>query len=146
VKAYIVQSLAMFSTPSEVASTIKKEFGLALTVQRIEAYDPTKTAGGKLCKRWVALFAATRQAFSKEIAEIAISHRTVRLRALERMAEKAEASGNLGLAAHLLEQAANEVGNAYTNRSEITGKNTNVRPAQSPAVIVIQSVTAPGDG
>lgn len=37
------------------------------------------------------------------------------------MADKAKGSGNLVLAATLLEQAAKEMGNAYTNRRELTG-------------------------
>jgi hypothetical protein len=38
------------------------------------------------------------------------------------MAHKAEDMKNLPLAATLYEQAAKEVGDAYTNRREITGK------------------------
>jgi len=43
------------------------------------------------------------------------------LRALQRMADKAETQGNTGLAAQLYKQAAEEVGNAYTNRRELSG-------------------------
>ncbi|TWA45903.1 uncharacterized protein DUF2280 [Sinorhizobium medicae] len=42
-------------------------------------------------------------------ASIAISHRAVRLRGLQRMAEKAEIQGNIVLAASLMKQAAEEV-------------------------------------
>ncbi|KIC21722.1 hypothetical protein, partial [Leisingera sp. ANG-Vp] len=48
-------------------------------------------------------------------------NRAVRLRTLQRMAEKAETMGNTVLAKGLLEQAAKEVGNAYTNRRELSG-------------------------
>jgi hypothetical protein len=39
------------------------------------------------------------------------------------MAEKAEAQGNMVLASSLLEQAAKEMGGAFTNRRELTGKD-----------------------
>ncbi len=57
------------------------------------------------------------------MATIAISHRAVRLRALQRMAEKGRDPGNMVLTASLMKQAAEEVGNAYTNRHELTGKD-----------------------
>lgn len=122
-RTFVVQSLAMFDPPSVVAAAVKKEFSLTITPQGCEAYNPTKRAGAKLADKWKALFEETRKAFLEDTAEIGISHRTVRLRALQRMVEKAEGQGNTALAAQLLKQAAEEMGNAYTNRRELTGKD-----------------------
>lgn len=121
-QTFAVQSLACFDSPSVVAAALRKEYGVSITPQSIEAYDPTKKAGAKLAAKWRALFEETRKTFLEDTATIAISHRAVRLRALQRMAEKAEGQGNMVLAANLLEQAAKEVGDSYTNRRELTGK------------------------
>ncbi len=122
-KTFVVQSLACFDTPSAVVEAVRSEFGIEITRQTIEGYDPNKRAGATLAEEWRQVFEATRKAFLEDTSRIAISHRAVRLRALQRMAEKAEGMKNLALAAQLHEQAAKEVGDAYTNRRELTGKD-----------------------
>lgn len=135
-KTYIVQALACFDTPSQVADAVNKEFGLSVTRQHVAKYDPTKAAGAKVAPKWRAVFESARQAFIDDTAQIAIAHRSTRLRALQRMATAAEAKGNYPLAAQLYEQAAKEMGNAYTNRRELTGKDGKDLPAAPPAVAV----------
>jgi hypothetical protein len=120
-RAFVVQQLAMFDAPSVVAAAVRQEFDITITPQSLEFYDPTKRAGAKLALKWKTLFEATRKAFIADSAEIGISHRTVRLRALQRMAGVAEKQGNLALAANLLEQAAKEMGDAYTNTRVLRG-------------------------
>lgn len=122
-RAYVVQALACYDAPSVVREAVKKEFGITITPQAVEAYDPTKRAGAKLSEKWKAMFEETRRTFLEDTARVGISHRAVRLRALQRMVEKAENMSNLALASQLLEQAAKEMGNAYTNRREVTGRN-----------------------
>lgn len=116
VKAFIVQALACFDTPSQVAEAVQKEFSITVTRQQVETHDPTKYSGKGLAKRWVALFEDTRKRFREETADIPIANRAYRLRALGRMAEKAESMKNMALTAQLLEQAAKEVGDVYVNR------------------------------
>jgi hypothetical protein len=120
-QTFVVQSLACFDSPSVVVAALKKEHDVVLTAQAVEAYDPTKRAGRNLAAKWLALFEETRKTFLEDTASIAISHRAVRLRALQRMADKAETQGNLGMVSSLLKQAAEEMGGAYTNRRELTG-------------------------
>jgi hypothetical protein len=134
VKTFIVQALACFDGPSMVARAVKEEFGETITRQSVENYDPNKRAGRDLADKWRALFEETRKAFLEDTATIGISHRAVRLRALQRMAEKAETSGNMVLASSLLEQAAKEVGDSYSNRRELTGKGG------APLAIVVQPI------
>ncbi|WP_137279237.1 DUF2280 domain-containing protein [Pseudomonas rhizoryzae] len=116
VKAFIVQALACFDTPSQVAAAVKEEFGIEVSRQQCESHDPTKYAGRDLAKRWRVLFEDTRKRFREETADIPIANRAHRLRTLGRMAEKAESMRNLALTAQLLEQAAKEVGDVYVNR------------------------------
>ena len=120
-RTFIVQALACWDTPSEVVKAVRETFGLTVSRQAVEAYDPTKRAGAALAPAHRALFETTRAAFLTDMATIGISHRVVRLRALERLVDCAETMGNIALAAELLEQAAKEVGNAFTNKREVAG-------------------------
>lgn len=140
VKLFIIQGLACYDSPTTVRDAIKKEFGVDVSPQAIEAHDPTKRAGRNLSQRWRDLFEASRATFLADTAAIAISHRSVRLRSLQRMATRAEEMKNLPLAASLLEQAAKEVGEAYTNRQkhEHTGKDGKDLPAPASHVTIFQ--------
>lgn len=99
VKAFIVQALACFDTRSQVVAAVKTEFGIEITRQQCETYDPTKFAGQKLGKTWVDLFHAARKRLREETTDIPIANRAYRLRGLGRLAEKAENMRNLGLTA-----------------------------------------------
>jgi hypothetical protein len=116
VKAFIVQALACFDTPSQVVLSVKERYGLEVSRQQCEAYDPTKYVGRTLALKWKTLFEDTRRRFRDETADIPIANRAFRLRTLGRMAEKAENMKNMALTAQLLEQAAKEVGDVYVNR------------------------------
>lgn len=124
-KTYIVQCLACFDSPKAVADGVKQEFGLEISRQAVEAYDPNKRQGKNLAKKWRQLFDETRKTFLEDTSAIAISHKPVRLRTLQRMAIKAEDMGNMALAAQLNEQAAKEMGEAYTNRHRIESPGLN---------------------
>lgn len=139
VKTFIVQALACFDTPSQVAAAVREEFGLEVTRQKCEAHDPTKRAGRDLAKRWVTLFEDTRKRFREETAEIPIANRAFRLRVLGRMAEKAENMKNMALTAQLLEQAAKEVGDVYVNRQT---KNENPHDNLPPTRVQVDVVDA----
>ncbi|HDS1765652.1 DUF2280 domain-containing protein [Pseudomonas putida] len=139
VKAFIVQALACFDTPTQVVEAVKKEFGVDVSRQVCEGHDPTKYAGRGLAKRWADMFHACRERFTTETADIPIAHRAYRLRALGRMAEKAESMKNMALTAQLLEQAAKEVGDVYVNRQT---KNENPHDNVPPTRVQVDVVDA----
>jgi len=116
VKRFIVQALACFDTPTQVVQAVKETFGVEVSRQQCEQYDPTKHAGRDLGVKWKAVFEDTRKRFREETAEIPIANRAYRLRAMNRFVEKAETMKNIGLAMQILEQAAKEVGDVYVNR------------------------------
>jgi hypothetical protein len=122
-KAFLVQRLAVFDTPKEATEALKVEFGIAISAQRAESYDPNKRAGQRLSMRWKDVFQATRKRFLDQLDDIPSANKAVRVRRLERMALGAEQRGNFSLAAALLKQIAEEVGNVYTNRREYMGKD-----------------------
>ncbi|MDF7789592.1 hypothetical protein CG435_10830 [Pantoea ananatis] len=134
VKAFIVQSLACFDTPSIVVESVKKEFGISITRQQVESHDPTKSNGRGLAKKWVDMFNDTRNRFQTEIADIPIANKAYRLRTLDRMATRTETMKNFALTAQLIEQAAKEVGDAYTNRQKIEHTGKEGGPIESAAL------------
>lgn len=144
IKAFIVQSVACFDTPSQVVESVLKEFGVQITRQQVEQNDPTKISGKGLAQKWVDLFNRTRDRFLNEISDIPIANKAYRLRVLQRMSTTAEGMKNLGMTAQLLEQAAKEVGDAYTNKLKVesTGKDggpiktetTNLTPQEAAEV------------
>ncbi|WP_324699055.1 DUF2280 domain-containing protein [Novosphingobium sp. RL4] len=136
VKAFVIQALASFDSPSQVADAVKAEYGIVLSPQAVQLYDPTKYAGRKLAAKWKTMFEKARKVFIDDTSGIPIAHRSTRLRALQRMAQAAERKGNFPLAAQLHKQAAEEMGNAYTNRRELTGKGGKDLPSAAPAVAV----------
>jgi hypothetical protein len=139
-KREIVQRLARFDTPTQVARAIKAEHGFDLSLPRILFYDPTTKNGAALSEELKVLFTETRVAFLKDLENIGGANKAVRLRRLDRMAVAAEDRGNLALAAQLNEQLAKEAGDAFTNRHkhEHTGKDGKDLPAGPPAVTIIQ--------
>ena len=139
VKAFIVQALACFDTPTQVSQAVKQEFDLDVTRQQVEQHDPTKRAGANLAAKWRTLFEDTRKRFREETAEIPIANRAYRLRTLGRMAEKAESMKNMALTAQLLEQAAKEVGDVYVNRQT---KNENPHDNVPPTRVQVDVVDA----
>ncbi|HGO4234249.1 DUF2280 domain-containing protein [Klebsiella quasipneumoniae subsp. similipneumoniae] len=125
IKAFIVQSVACFDTPSQVVESVLKEFGIQITRQQVEQNDPTKISGKGLAQKWVDLFNRTRDHFLNEISDIPIANKAYRLRVLQRMSTTAEGMKNLGMTAQLLEQAAKEVGDAYTNKHKFEHSGPN---------------------
>jgi len=118
VKRFIVQRLAQFDPPSLVVKAVKEDFGLDVTRQRVHFYDPTSKNGAALSEEFKVLFFETREKFRKELDDIPIANKAVRLRRLDRMATLAEERGNMVLAAELGELAAKEVGGAFTNKHQ----------------------------
>jgi hypothetical protein len=69
-KVFIVQRLACFDTPSQVAKAIQEELGVTVSPQSCEGYDPTKVTGANLSQRLRDLFEATRKQFLEDTTSI----------------------------------------------------------------------------
>ncbi|WP_264041519.1 DUF2280 domain-containing protein [Pectobacterium carotovorum] len=113
VKAFIIQELACFDSPSQIVESVQKEFNVQVTRQQVASHDPTKAAGIGLAKKWVTLFNATRDRFQKEISDIPIANKAYRLRVLDRIAAKTEGMKNFALTVDIIEKAAKECGDAF---------------------------------
>ena len=121
-KAFLVQRLAVFDSPKQAAEALKAEYRVEISPQGAEAYDPGKRAGRRLSKLWRELFETIRERFLDRIDEIPESHKAVRVKMLARAANNFESRGNYLAMANLLEKIAREMGGAFTNRRELTGK------------------------
>lgn len=118
VKQFIVKALACFDTPTQVAEAVKAEYGLDVSRQQVATYDPTKYNGQYLSPKLRMIFECTRERFFRELDDIPIASRAFRLRALARMATKAEKRQNIELAVRMIEQAAKEAGDFYLRRNQ----------------------------
>lgn len=133
VKAFIVQGLATYMTPSEVVEAVNQEFdGLIVTRQQVSNYNPSKAAAINLSQKWKDLFEQYRDEFNDDIQAIPIANKAYRLKVLDRMARDAEKSKNRPLVASLLEQAAKDVGEAFTNKQKVD--NTSSDRSMTPVV------------
>ena len=119
IKLFIVRSLAVFNTPSETAQAVHQEFGVEVTKQNCEKYDPTKRSGENLSPELKAEFEATRKQFLENPQHVPIANLAYRLQLMQRVINGAGKNSLLIL--KTLEQAAKDEGGAFTNRKEITG-------------------------
>ena len=116
VRMHILTELACFATPSQVAASVKDQFGMVVSRQCVEAHHPERRAGAKLSPALCALFYETRARLRAELDEIPLACQAYRLKVLQRIVDQAEEMGNLKLAVQLLEQAARDVGGMYSAR------------------------------
>jgi hypothetical protein len=123
-KFFIVERLAMFESPQEVAKAFQEEFGRDVARQQVWSYDASKPQNrGQMSCELVGLFDSVRKRFQEEILDIPIANRSYRLRELQKQLERAKGKKYPDEAriSDALEQAAKEEGGAFTNRRELTG-------------------------
>ena len=123
IRTFIVIQIACYATPKETAEAVHEEFGLEITPQNVEKYDPTKYSGREVAKKWRELFEKTRVKFLKHVDQyVPEVNKAVRLRQLANAARAFKGHGNYVGMANIFEQIAKEIGNAFTNRRELSGK------------------------
>lgn len=123
-KIFVIQRLACFDTPKEAAEALNAEFGVEVSPQACEAYDPNKRAGRNMSARWKDMFQQARKDFLENAQNhVPIANKTVRLREMQKAYLAHKSRRNWVAAMQVLEQVAKEVGEAFTNRREITGKD-----------------------
>lgn len=118
VKKYIVRSLAIFNTPTETSDLVNQEYGIQVTRQHCEKYDPTKRSGENLSEELKIEFEKTRQAYLDKPENIPIANKSVRLGHYQRLLDRTK---NSVMALKILEQAAKDMGGQFTNKQEVTG-------------------------
>ncbi len=86
-KIFIVQSLACFETPQQVADAVKSNFKVEIERMQCANYDPTKPTGEKMSQKLKDLFYRTREEFKSNIYDIPLANKAVRLNELQKMYE-----------------------------------------------------------
>jgi len=120
-KAFIVRGLARYETPTRVAASVQAQFGIEIDRRQVYAYDP---AGSRPpAQRWIDLHEATRAKYLRAASEIGVAQKIVRLRMLDRFANRADELNSMERAARFLDQAAKECGGFYERfqRPKVTG-------------------------
>lgn len=130
IKEFIVKRLACFETPSRVVDAVKVNFGIEVTRQRVYIYDPR--CSKPPARRWRDLHAMTRAKFLRDVAEVGISHKVIRLQMLDRLARRCERN-SVALALASLQLAAKECGGFYENRRPILLQLPATQPAEPPS-------------
>lgn len=120
-KLFIVRSLAQWNTPTETVELVQQEFGITISRQQCEAYDPTKRTGQNLSKVLADEFYKTREQFRKNTDEMPLANLAVRLRHYENLLNNPQNKRNPILQLTILKQVAEDVGGKYTNKTELTG-------------------------
>jgi hypothetical protein len=133
----VVHRLAAFDRLDEVQRAVLEKFGVKVSCQTIERYDPTRAQSHDLAEKWRLLFDATREALLKGSAEIGASYVLVRIRWREQMALEAMEAGNAQLANAILDSIAAEMamykpGHAGANGAARCNHHDHRQPAPAP--------------
>jgi hypothetical protein len=138
VKIFVVQQLACFERPSDVAKAVKEEFALEVSRQRVHYYDPTTKLGSALAPELKELFKTTRERFLADVDQIPIANKAVQLRALQKQLEKAERSPGANVVVISLIEAAAKIAGTFAadkHTHELTGKDG--QPLQAATATII---------
>lgn len=118
-KRLAVKRLAVFDRPSDVRDELRDEFGVEVDLSQLAHYDPTTEKGSGLAEDLETLFWDIREQFLEDFTESAIQHKAVRLRILQQTLYDLKDMGHHFGVMDALEQAAKEMGGAYTNRQKL---------------------------
>ena len=116
-KLYVVRRLAAYDKPAAIARGLAETFGVKVSEQAIEHYDPGRPAGADLAPQWRDIFRAARKAYIASIADIGNMEKAVRMRLRERMAISAWEKEDYKLANSILDSIAKEAGDAFAGRN-----------------------------
>jgi hypothetical protein len=106
----VIRRLARYESPRAIARSLKEKYGIEISRQGIEWYDPAKRGSRKCNDEWTALFREERAKVLEGIPNIGFADRAVRLQALDRLAHVSISAGNTREARVVLEQMSREVG------------------------------------
>jgi hypothetical protein len=108
-RQFVVEQLAAFGSPSEVAQGLLEQFGVTVAPHVVAAYDPTRRAGQRCPALWKRRFLEAREAMIHDTPS-ALASRAVRLQQREKMFRRAIEREDFVLANRILDSIAREVG------------------------------------
>lgn len=108
-RQFVVEQLAAFDSPSEVAKGLLEQFGVTVAPHVVAIYDPTRPAGRHCPALWKRRFEEAREEMIHGTPS-ALASRSVRLRQREKMFRRAIEREDFLLANRILDSIAREVG------------------------------------
>jgi hypothetical protein len=111
---YVVEELARYRRPSDIVVAVRETFGVEITRQTVHGYHPEFNP--KLGNRWREAFAEARERFKADRDAHPVACLSYRLQEISRIYLDARSPA---FQLRALEQAAREMGGAYTNRRDI---------------------------
>jgi hypothetical protein len=108
-RIYVVRALAHWNSPSEVARMLLAEYGITVTRQCVQTYDPTSAAGASLSTELRKYFYDQRKRFVNGVQRQPLAQRSVRLEQLKKIYDEARDAGNAKLAIKALSEAGKEM-------------------------------------
>jgi hypothetical protein len=124
-KVFVVSGFARFEGVAEVCRSFKDEYGLDLSKPHALAYNPSG-ANYRGAQKWRDLFERERKTFLDNVSAIGIANKSFRLQSLHKLCAIAMERKNIKLAAEIMEQAAKEMGEVFTNRREVKSENKSI--------------------
>lgn len=115
-KAYVVRRLAEYDKPVAIAQGLKEIFGVTISHQAIEHYDPGRPAGHDLALKWRDVFLEARRAFLERTADIGPARKDVRMRLRERLMMEEWEAGRCKTANEILDSIAKDAGGAFDSK------------------------------
>ena len=112
--------------------------GLSVSLSQIVYYDPG-SKGTDVAKKWRDVYAETRERFKADCDDIAIAHRSFRLRELNRLYQKATGGTrpNIPLGMEIIVEAEKMAGDMYVNvrAGKANGVEDQLRRARTAALL-----------
>lgn len=124
-KKFLVVRAAMFERGCDIIRDFDAEYGFEPAKEQVHRYQFKRKDKSQPNKELRALYDAARAAFLADVCAIPIANRAYRLQKLNDMFHTAIDANSLDgveVAAKLVEQAAKEVGDVFTNKSKVEGK------------------------
>lgn len=118
---FLVLQLAVYTPIATVVEAFEAQFGKALDRRQVWEYDCSKAANReRRSTELVELFEETRAEYQEETKAVAIGNKRWRLEQYQDLYDDAKSKGLRKTAMQILEQAAKEDGDAYTNKRDVT--------------------------
>ncbi|MGF6813621.1 hypothetical protein OKW33_000427 [Paraburkholderia atlantica] len=111
-KRFLVRCAAEFIAPSEAVQAVKEEFGIEISRQLAEAYNPSRRMGANLSAQLRELFETARREYLDEVENIPIANESWRLRELQRLFDVAVKREDVQAALNVLKCASLEAADA----------------------------------
>jgi hypothetical protein len=125
-KFTIVKALAHNYMPMEVVALIQSEFGITISRQTVEHYDPRKSA--QIAKCWESYFLQELRAYNQALDNIATESRAWRQKQRCKLLEISEKRGDAALSLRIIDSAMKEATGGFLVRTS-RSKRVKYNPA-----------------